>query len=155
MDGEKEKEDILRQQAQAIEDAINKLKAEKHGRVTNVFKMRELVAGPKKQQQEAHAVKDPKTGKTVVSNEEIKRVNLEHCVNVLKKNDPKEEVKELLQFQSDLHDWMMNDKTDKDTTITEEAFAEVVSKLKKKKQEELLFSYQIWREISRLCTQIM
>ena len=37
MDGEKEKEDILGQQAQAIEDAINKLNAEKHGRVTNVF----------------------------------------------------------------------------------------------------------------------
>ena len=32
-----------------------------------------LVAGPKKQQQEAHAVKDPKTGKMVVSSEEIKR----------------------------------------------------------------------------------
>ena len=29
--------------------------------------MRELVAGPKKQQQKAHAVKDTKTGKTVVS----------------------------------------------------------------------------------------
>ena len=73
MDDEKEKEDILHKQSQAIEDAINKIKYEKHGRVTNVFKMRELVAGPKKQQQEAHAVKDPKTGKTVVSSEEIKR----------------------------------------------------------------------------------
>ena len=51
--------------------------------------MRELVAGPKKQQQEANAVKDPKTGKTVVSSEDIKRVNLEHCVNVLKNNTPK------------------------------------------------------------------
>ena len=43
---------------------------------------------PKKQQQEEHAVKDPKTGETVVSTEEIKRVNLEHCENVLK-NIPK------------------------------------------------------------------
>ena len=67
------------------------------------------------------------------------RVNLEHCVNVLKNNDPKEEVKELLQLQSDLHDWMMDDKTDKDTTITEEACTKVVSKFKKKNKKSFYF----------------
>ena len=45
-------------------DEINKIKAAKHGRVTNVFKMREIVARSKKQQQEAHAVKDPRAGET-------------------------------------------------------------------------------------------
>ena len=104
MDSKKENEEILWQQSKAILDAINKLKTDnKHGRGTNVFKMRELVAGPKKQQQEAHAVKDPKTGKTVMSSEEIKRVNLEHCVNVLKTNTPKEEeVNKLLKSGSNL-----------------------------------------------------
>ena len=80
--------------------------------MTNVFKMRELVAGPRKIRQEGHAVKDPKTGETVVSSEEIKRVNLEHCVNFLKNHIPKDEVKELLKFECGLHDLMMKDESD-------------------------------------------
>ena len=87
---------LLRQQSQMIEEEINKIKAGKYGRVTNVFKMREIVAGSKKQPQEAHAVKDS-MGKTVISCEEIQRVNLEHCVKVLSKNVPDADVEELLQ----------------------------------------------------------
>ena len=71
-------------------------------------------------------MKDPKTGEIVVSGEEIKRVNLDHCVNVLKNNIPKEEVKELLKFQSELHNVIMEETTDDDTTITEEEYNEVV-----------------------------
>ena len=89
-----------------IEDAINEIKAEKHGRIANVHKIQELVVGPKKQQQEAHAVKDSKTGKLVVSTKEIKRVNLEHCLNVLKNNVPKPEVDELLKFQYELFNFI-------------------------------------------------
>ena len=130
---------ILHIQSQTIEDEINKIKSGRHGRVTNVFKMRELVAGSKKQKQEAHAVKDTKTGKTVVSCEEIRRVNLEHCVNVLKNNTPKPEVEVLLKCQSELHDMMMKEETDKDATVTEEEYNEVVSKFKKKNKKSYFF----------------
>ena len=92
-------EEIQQQQSALIETAINKIKADKHGKKTNVHKMKEVVLGPKKQQQEAHAGKDSKTGKTVVSTKEIKRVNLEHCLEVLKNNVPKPEVVNLLKFQ--------------------------------------------------------
>ena len=159
MEGEAEKEKILREQSQMIEDAINKIKYEKHGRVTNVFKMRELVAGPRKQQQEAHAVKDPKTGKTVVSSEEIKRVNLEHCVNVLRNNVPKEEVKELQKFQSDLHNRMMEDETDKETTITKDDFDLVVGKFKRKNKKSFHFltksGGEFQRSIYKLCNRMI
>ena len=82
LDDHEEIKQILKQQSQVIEDAIKKIKQEKYGCVTNVFKMRELVECQKKQ--EAHTVRYPKTGENVVSSEEIKRVNLEPCVNVLK-----------------------------------------------------------------------
>ena len=94
---DKEAANLLHIQSQAIEDEINKITSGKHGRVTNVFKMREVVAGAKKQQQEAHAVKDSKTGKTVVTCEEIKRDNLEHYVSVFNNNIPKPEGKIVLQ----------------------------------------------------------
>ena len=67
-----------------------------------------------------------------MSSEEIKKVNLEHCVNVLKNNTPKEEVKELLKFESDMLDRMMEDDTDMDTTVTKEDFEDVIGKFKKK-----------------------
>ena len=133
MDNENEyAKELLNQQSILIEEAINKIKAGKHGRTNIVHKMRELVAGPKKQLQEAHAVKDSQTGKKVVSSNEIKRVNLEHCLNVLKNNVPNPESEDLLKFHSDLHDIMMNETTDQDTNITEEEFNFVVSKFKKK-----------------------
>jgi hypothetical protein len=136
---DEEAKELLNYQSKVIEDEINKIKAGKHGRVTNVFKMREVVAGPKKQQQEAHAVKDPRTGETVVSCEDIKRVNLEHCVKVLKNNVPNKEVEELLKVQSERHDDMMLDDTDMETTIDKENFQEVVAKFKKKNKKSFHF----------------
>ena len=44
---EEEAKKLLNYQSQVIEDEINKIKAAKQGRVTNVFKMREMVAGSK------------------------------------------------------------------------------------------------------------
>ena len=138
MDDEAAKE-LLKYQSKLIEDEINIIKAARHGRVTNVFKMRELVAGSKKQQQEAHAVNDPKTGETVVSSEEIKRVNLEHCMKVLKNNVPKKEVEELLKVQSGRHDKLMMDDTEKETTFDKVNFEEVLAKFKKKNKKNYFF----------------
>ena len=84
-------------------------------------------------------MKDPRTGETVVSSEEIKRVNLEHCVKELKSNVPNKEVEELLKVQSERHDNMMLDDTDKDTTIDEGDFKEVLAKLKKKNKKNFYF----------------
>ena len=45
---DKEAKELLNYQSKVIEDEINKIKAGKHGHVTNVFKMCEVVAGSKK-----------------------------------------------------------------------------------------------------------
>ena len=58
---------IYENQMKEIKDDLNKLKSEKHGNVTNVFKMAEKLGGPKKQKKEAHAIKDPETVKVVVA----------------------------------------------------------------------------------------
>ena len=58
--------------------------------------MKEIIAGPKKPKQEAHAVLDSKTGEKVVSVEEINRVNLEHCKEVLTHNSLTEEAEMLV-----------------------------------------------------------
>ena len=52
---------------------------------------------------------------------------------------PKPEVVNLLKFQSDLHDIMMEDTTDEDTHVTEEEFNNSVAKFKKKNKKSYEF----------------
>ena len=66
-----------------MEGEILKIKSQKLGRVGAIFKMKEVVNGPKKGGQEPSAIKDPKTGDLVVSSEEIKKVTLAYCVDNL------------------------------------------------------------------------
>ena len=69
-------EDLLKRQSLKIEDRINVIKSQKHGRAGNVFKMREAICGLKKKGQEPNAIRDPKAGELVVFSEEIKNVTL-------------------------------------------------------------------------------
>ena len=50
---------------------------------------------------------NPKTKDKVVSVEEIKRVNLEHCEKVLMKNVPTVEAEKLTCIEEELHAIMM------------------------------------------------
>ena len=75
----------------------------------NVFKMKEIVAGSRKSSQEPHAVLDVETEEMVLSNEEIKKVTLKHCVKQLTNNVPEEEVKEIVQLLNKLHKQRMEE----------------------------------------------
>ena len=77
---------ILKKQTKKDVDAVNELKESCPGRTNKVFKIKEAIQGPKKGNQEAHAIKCPKTDKLVVASSEIKRAALDYCVSVLKKN---------------------------------------------------------------------
>ena len=84
MESEEQKaKELLKRQSEMLESEINEIKMMKHGRMTKVFKMRERIGGAKKKSQEAHAVLN-KEGDLVVSNEEILKVSLEHCLDTFK-----------------------------------------------------------------------
>ena len=138
-DEEELKTSISKRQNELIEDAINAIKSKGFGRQINVFKMKEIVAGSKKQKQEAHAVVDPKTGETVVSVKEIKRVNLEHCIAVLKHNKPSEDVEKLMKFEEEMHNKVMEDKTDFNTSITKDQFEDILKKFKERNKRSYDF----------------
>ena len=152
-------DELRKKQSKYIGEAIDKIKTGKVGNITSVFRMRDLVAGPKKQIQEAHAVKDPNSGELVVSNEEIKRVNLEHCLNILKDKEPKEEVKLLIKLESDLHDLLMETTTDKDLEISEEDYDDVIIKFKRKNKRSYDFLIKAGdlyrRSIFKLCRRML
>ena len=123
----------MKKQFEYKEDEINKLKHCKYGRATNVFKMREQVCGRKKAPQEAHAVKNVKTGEHAVSNDEIKEVTLTHCINTFKKNDPEEDVETIVELRDKLHlKRMKKDYKYEPMIITKDEFDETVNKFEKK-----------------------
>ena len=106
---EKTAKELLRKQSLALEKAINKVKEGKHGRVGNVFKMREVIEGKKKKAQEPHAIKDPKTGDLIVSSKEIKAVTLQYCVDTLQNNKPDKDYEKLIKLKKELHEKRMEE----------------------------------------------
>ena len=150
---------ILKRQCQDIEDDINHLKAGKFGRVTNVFKMAEIVGGAKKQKEEAHSIIDPETKNLVVSTEEIKRVSLAHCVKVLQNNKVEPEVEMFVDIESEMHEAMMRKETDKEANICWEEFEEVIEQFKRKNKSVYHFLTKsgegFQKSIYKLCRRLI
>ena len=120
------------------------MKLAKYGRATSVFKMKEIVAGPKKAIQEPHAILDKDTDELVIGNEEIKKVTLKHCLKSLENNVPEEEVQQIVKLVNTVHDTRMeeSDDTNEDDDISMEEFEEVVSKIEQKKKKSYNYSYK-------------
>ena len=55
----------------------------KKGKAASVFNLKDKIIGSKKKQQEPAVIKDPNTKKIVTYIEEIKRISLKYCVDLL------------------------------------------------------------------------
>ena len=69
---------------------LKELKSKK-GKSASVLSLKEKVLGSKKAKQEPAVVKDPDTNKLVTDVDEIKRVSLKYCVDLLTNRKPKPE----------------------------------------------------------------
>ena len=123
-------EELIKRQSKKIEEEILKVKSQKLGRVGMVFKMKELVNGPKKGGQEPTAIRHPKTNELVVANEEIKKVTLEYCVDNLTKT--KRNQGQINQLRNSLNELRMKDRDDEGLEIVEADFNEVLRKFNSK-----------------------
>ena len=157
LDDEEKLKELRRKHYDDMEEEINKLKLAKYGRATSVFKMKEVVAGPKKSPQEPHAILDSDTDDLVVDNEVIKKVTLKHCLNTLENNVPEEEVEEIVKLVNKVHDKRMDESEDnnEDAEISMEEFEEVVEKMEKREKKELQFPYKRRRSFQGIYFQIM
>ena len=141
LEAEEKVKALLRRQYNSMEEEINKLKEGKFGRVTNIFKMKDIVAGGKKTPQEAHAVLDPETKEIVVDNESIKKATLSHCMNTFRHDQPHEDVKMLVDMVNSVHDKRMLEKDvdEQPLEITRDDFDDLVKKLKTKNKRSYDF----------------
>ena len=122
-------EDLLKSQSKKIEEEIIKLKSQKLGRVGSVFKMKEVINGPKKPSQEPTAIRDPNTGDLIVSNEEIRKVTLAYCADNLSRKSQGR----MAQLRNDLNKMRMTDSgDDEEFRILKSDFEGVLKKFESK-----------------------
>ena len=133
---------LLKKQSERIEEHINTIRQKKQGRCTEVFKMREVIMGPKKSVQEAMAIKDFRTGDLVVNKKEIKNLSLEYCLNVLTKNELKEDFINQHKLKEDLLKELFNHDHDHENDheeLNEEEYWTALERLKLKNKRSYDF----------------
>ena len=114
-----------------IENEIKEMKESKQGRSAKIFKIAEKIRGPKKGFSEPQAIKDPFSGKLVVSSEEIKKVCLDHCVKTLQDNPVEKGFEEEIKLKEFLHELRMTEGLEEESKVDKETFNAVLEKFKR------------------------
>ena len=150
----------MRKQYDTMEEEINKLKEGKLWRVTNIFKMKDIVVGSKKRPQEAHAVMDVETKNLVVATQEIEKVTLNHVMNTFKRGAPHKDVELIIKMVNKAHNnRMVKEDEEEDIEITMEDFDELIKKLEKKNKRSYDFLLKTGscfkRVVFQLCRRLI
>ena len=127
----KEIKEIYMEQQNELEET---LKAGLQGKDLNrrMYKLRDIVEGPKVKPQEPMAINNPKTGELITDEKEIKQVSLEHNIKILTKNAPRKQDEEKFEKMRVAHELTMN-KNDLDAwTLEKTMFDKVCKKIKLK-----------------------
>ena len=97
-----------------------------------MYKLKEIIHGPKIKPSEPMCINDPVTGELITDVEMIKKISLEHNVKILTKNPLRgEDVKERMEKQI-WHDKIMN-KGDIDSwNLSRELYNRVLKRIKEK-----------------------
>ena len=151
--------DLLKKQNEILEKEVATIKEMKNGRNTKVFKLMEKIRGPKKQGQEASAVRDHKTKELVVSPEEIEKVSLEYCKEVLTNNVPDNEYEMEIKIKEKIHEVRMEEKNKSEVTFAHGDFRKVVNKMEKNKKSTYDFlvksGEKFKKEVFKLCVKFI
>ena len=157
---EDEARNLLKKQREKAEEELVKLKEDKKGRTANVFKIVQAIKGPKQGgSMEAYSITDPRTGQLAVSAKEIKRISLEYCRNVLKNNEPEEDVKKEIVLKGEMHMERMKKCKDRGLIPSRQSFNRVIKKFKdngKRNYDFLINSDEKFKEVVfRLCRRML
>ena len=150
---------VLKKQCERMEKEIIKVKESGQGRVGQIFKMKEVVGGPKKASMDPHAIEDPQTKELLVANSDIKRATLEYCANNLRNKEPDPEAKEIVELKRALMEERMKNNSDEALDISKEDYDTVLTKFKTKQTKSYDFlikageNYQ--EAIYKLCVRMI
>ena len=100
-----------------------------------MYKMRDLIEGPKIKPQEPMAINDPNTEELITDSDEIKRVSLEHNIKILTKNALRPQDEEKFQRIRAAHDRIMNSPDTDEWELEKPMFNKVSEKIKVKNKK--------------------
>ena len=138
LDDQEKTKKLLEIQSQKIEEEINRIKMMRNGKTAKIFKMRELVSGSKMEPNEPHPVRNTE-GDLVFSNEEIKKISLEHVLKTFQNKEPHEEAKQIVKIKEYVHEVRMKEKSLDEFKITKEKFNVAIQDLAKKNKRSYDF----------------
>ena len=150
----------MEEQSKKLEAEISKIIDGSQSRSGRLYKMKEIIEGPKKSGLEPQAIKDPKTEQVVVTSSEIKKVTLDYCLETLTNNEPEDDdVKDLVRIKEEVLKTLMENSKDGSFKVTEEDFWIVVNKFERKKKQSYNFLVKAGnffkRAICKLCMRIL
>ena len=107
---------ILTKQREGFEKELKSIKDIKvtKGKSAAIFKLKGKITGLKSSCQEATVLVDPASGEEVTTPEEIKRVSLQYCKDLLTNRKPKDEYAEDYMMKEFVHDVRMTEKIEDD-----------------------------------------
>ena len=127
----KEIRDIYLEEQQELQDLLKEgLKGKDLNR--KMYKLRDIIEGPKIKPQEPMAINNPITGELITDNEEIKKVSLEHNVKILTKNKPRQQDQEKLEEMRKIHEKIMSEPDLEAWALEKQMFDKVIKKIKMK-----------------------
>ena len=97
-----------------------------------IYKLKELISGPKIKASEPMCINDPVTGELITDTETIKKVSLEHNVKILTKYPIRKEDLKERKAKEEYHQKIMKKKDKDSLSLTRDVFDKVLEKIKEK-----------------------
>ena len=131
---EKISKELQKKQKQNIENEISNLKSirESKGKSASVFRLKEKIVGKKKASDGPSVVLDPKTNNPIFKPSSILKASVDYCKQLLTNDEPKDDFDKDLKLKRMVHDVRMKEAYNEDYELTEEMFADVLKKLRRK-----------------------
>ena len=126
---------LSKKQREIFEKELNDIREKKNGKgsCAAIFSVKERVLGLKKASSEAVVLVDPKSGKEATSPEEIKKISLDYCTELLTNKEPEAEFEVDVGVKRLVHIERMAQMTaDEHSILTDEQLEETFEKLSKK-----------------------
>ena len=87
-----------------------------------MYRLKEIVTGPKIKAQEPKAINDPLTDELITDKNRIKETYLEHNVKILTKKEPEKEHEIEIKNKKDAHNVIMSEKVENVWELDQQIF---------------------------------
>ena len=115
-----------------------------------MYKLKEIVTGPKIKAQEPMAINDPQTNELITDKNRIKETYLEHNVKILTKKEPEKDHELEIKNKKDVHNVIMSEKVENVWELDKLIFKKVTDKIKRKESSSTCYSLKQELNIKRL-----